>query len=75
MKNIIYHTCKLVRHTKSYIKGVIIFITKAPPVPHKIRISLYCPKLKKKNHGVGLCTINMIDTYVCKRKTVCFVRA
>lgn len=77
MKSTIYLTCKTVRHTECYTQGVI-FIIENLQDPHKIRISWHCPKLiKKKNkttHGVGVCTIN-IDTYVCKRQTLCSVRA
>lgn len=69
MKNTIYHTCKPVRHTQGYIKGVIIFITEAFQDPHKIRIFLRCPKLKKTIKSL----YDKDDRYLCMQKEDCML--
>lgn len=71
MKNTSYHTCKPVRHTQCYIKGVIIFITETLRDPHKIRISLHCPNLKKKNKSQSRSLYNKYNRYLCMQKEDC----
>lgn len=67
MKNTIYLTCRTVRHTECYIQGVIIFIIEDFQDPYKIRISLHCPKLKKKTKPWSRCLYNKYR-YLCMQK-------